>query len=133
MTIERALALRDRAAMNYRDLFSQARSFGLSHSAMLERRAAIVAPLRDLKAPYWVNSYLSGVWDTLQNQAYRDSLVFGGMVDGTFYSVHRDRPDYYEKHGIEPSAYADNGLVKARGHYWQDSLKPFFISEESRQ
>ena len=123
MRIERALRLRENAKNNYRDIFSSARHFGLSHAVMLERRGHVLDGLG--KAPHWVKAYLEGYWQALQEQAYADSLVYGAIINGTFYSTHRDRSDYYEAHGIEPSAYAADNPTK--GHYWRESLKPFFV------
>ncbi|MET4190615.1 MULTISPECIES: hypothetical protein [unclassified Bradyrhizobium] len=85
-------------------------------------------------APQWVRSYGEGVRDVHTDMLYRHDLVFGGMIDGKFYSTHRDRADYYEKNGFEPNVYADDGLVKDRGHYWKESVdrgtpKPFFINK----
>ena len=127
MRIERALAVRNSAAAAYRDLFSTAQHFGLSHANMLDRRATIWECMPK-KTPRWVYSYLNGVWDQLQADAYRHALVYGGKVDGAFYSTHRDRPDYYEKNGIAPRDYADDGRVKERGHYWAHNLKPFYVA-----
>jgi len=79
-------------------------------------------------APRWLVSYGEGYRADLVEQLYRDALVHGGYVNGVFYSTYPARPDYYEKHGLEPSTYADNGKVTARGHYWiDDTSKPFFV------
>lgn len=124
--LKRSLRIQRDAANALRDLFSRAKSFGFTHNQMLNQRGGIYAKLRVNDCPAWVNSYLQGVWDTLQAQAYQHDLVYGGYVDGLFYSTHSDREDYYQKHGIEPRDYADNGRVKSRGHYWKDNLNPFF-------
>ena len=123
MKIEKALKLRERAKNNYRDIFSSARHFGHSHTVMLEKRASVLDGLS--KAPYWVKAYLEGYWQALQDQAYADALIYGAIINGQFYSTHHDRPDYYEVHGIEPSAFASDNPTK--GHYWTNSLKPFFV------
>lgn len=128
MRIERALKIRDRALVALKDVFSAGQIYG-STSATLEanRRESLVRHGVN-KAPQWVSSYLDGYWRALIDNAYRHDLVYGGIVGDVFYSTHRNRPDYYEKHGIEPSAYADNGMVQARGHYWRgDKERPFFV------
>ena len=131
MRIETALKYRDRAITQLRDMHSSAQMFGTPSATMNERFAEIQA--RCAKCPEWVMQYVRGYRAALIDQLYRDSLVFGGFVGDKFYSVHRDRADYYEKNGIEPCAYADDGLVTRRGHYWIKSVdagkpQPFFIS-----
>ena len=123
MQIETALKKRDRARQQLVDLMSSVRHFGTPHSELLKRRAEILANMG--KVPYWVHSYLNGVWDCLTAENYRDHLVFGGMIEGKFYSTHRDRDDYYEKHGISACDYSDDGRVMQRGHYWKNNLRAF--------
>jgi hypothetical protein len=127
MGTERALRVREEAARGITDLFSQARTCGMTHDAMLTRRNILYAQCRVYEAPLWVHAYLDGCWNTHQAYAYKHDLVFGGMVDGVFYSTHNDRQDYYERNGISPCDFADNGRVTARGHYWQQNLHPFFV------
>jgi hypothetical protein len=132
MNIETAIKRRDRAVMALRDLHGTASVFGMSSDDMNTRVAEIHATIC-AKCPEWVHSYVRGYRQALTDALYRYELVFGGMIEGRFYSTHRDRADYYEKHGIEPNAYADDGKVTARGHYWRRSLddgapKAFFIS-----
>ncbi len=130
MRIETALKRRDRAISNLRDQFSSAAMFGTPSSVMNGRYADLCKVVL-AKTPHWVRSYVDGYRAALTEQAYRTELVFGGFVEGKFYSVHRDRADYYERNGIEPRDYADDGLVVERGHYWRQSIdagtpKPFF-------
>ena len=128
MRIERALKIRDAALVALKDHFACCQHFGPT-SAKLEARRLEILELKGVnRAPHWVRSYLDGAWRIMIDNAYRHDLVFGGIVDGTFYSTHSNRPDYYEKHGIAPSDYADDGRVRARGHYWRgDPTQPFFV------
>ncbi len=105
MRITTALKVRDRGREAIRSIFSSAAHFGTPHSVMLERRKEAFERIGVLKAPTWVRHYLNGIWDQCQQQAYANDLVFGGMIDGKFYSTHSDRDDYYEKHGFEPRDY----------------------------
>lgn len=132
MRIETSLKRRDSLVSAIRDIFSMAECFGLAHVDMHKRLQDVYAIKCD-KAPSWVREYADGYRQALTDQAYRSQLVFGGFVGDKFYSTHRDRPDYYEKNGIEPCAYADDGLVTRRGHYWIKSVdagKPaaFFVN-----
>lgn len=129
MKIETALKRRDTAIRQLRDVYSVAAMCGQSHSELL----AAIARIRQttlVKAPRWASSEFDGYGKALDDRLYETSLMFGGFVDGRFYSTHRDRPDYYETNGIEPAEFADNGRVTARGHYWKTTKepKPFFIS-----
>lgn len=126
MQITRALKIRDAARMAVADIFSSAARFGLPHDVMLQRRNEAYERHGVAKAPRWVSAFLDGYWNARQEQAYRDSLVYGAIIDGRFYSTHSNRTDYYEKNGIAPSAFAQDNPTK--GHYWADSLKPFFTS-----
>jgi hypothetical protein len=124
MDISLALRRRDRAVSNLRDLYSRAEHFGLLSSQINDEYNVILANLG--KAPQWVRQYLDGYRAALTEQAYRQQLVYGAIIDGHFFSTHRDREDYYEKSGIEPRAFADDNPTK--GHYWRNNLKPFFVS-----
>lgn len=131
--LKRMLDRRDRARGGIVDLFNTARHDGLSHSEMCKRRDDIYQRCKINHSPEWVSQYLHGYWDCLSQQLYRNDLVFGGMVDGQFYSTHSDRSDYYEKSGITPSElYADDGRVTERGHYWTETMKPYFIGCQVR-
>jgi hypothetical protein len=132
MRIETALKRRDRLVSALRDIYSMAHCFGLA-SVDLHSRCQDAYKTYCDKAPGWVREYADGYRRALMDAAYRHELVFGGFIEGKFYSTHRDRADYYEKNGIEPSAYADDGKVTQRGHYWTKSVDagkpaPFFIA-----
>jgi len=106
MKIETQLNKRREAVQKIHNLYSHARHFGLSHAEMLERFDKVMEGLA--KCPSSIQAYVQG---------YRDALM------------DRDREDYYVKLGFTPNVYADDGLVKDRGHYWKENLKPFFISK----
>ena len=130
MRIEKALDKRDRARESYRSIFRSAASFGTVHSKMLEERRVVLDSLAG--CPSWVKSYLSGIWDELQNQAYSNNLVHGCLIGGVFYSTHSKRPDYYGNKGITPSDYAQMTHENPHsGHYWilsNGNVKPFFTT-----
>lgn len=138
MRIERALAIRSAAGIRLRDLYSSATIQGLTSD---EIQAGWQHIRKDYpKAPQWVWSYLDGYKQALNDSLYRDHLIFGGYIGERFYSTSRGRSDYYESCGIDPAAYADDGLVKRRGHYWRESMpfkggtytrgiRPYFIGE----
>ena len=127
MRIAVALRKRDWALSRMKDIYSRATHYGLTSAAINEEVAAVWESLNAVKAPSWIKSYLEG-WRAAQtDNLYREHLVFGGKVEGVFYSTHHDRTDYYEKNGIAPCDYADDGRVKDRGHYWKSNLRPFFI------
>ena len=129
MRIETALKRKSEAICQLRDLYSSAAIFGMLSSDINTR----VAQIRNetlAKCPVWAVSEFNGYRQALTDQLYADSLVYGGFVKGQFLSTHRNRPDYYEKHGVEPSAYADGGRVQLRGHYWATTKepRPFFLA-----
>jgi hypothetical protein len=133
MKIEKAIKRRDQAQRYLRDLYSRARMFGLDSKTMESNRHDVLHSAC-AKAPQWVRQYLDGYWRALIERAYEQDLCFGGFYAGKFYSTHSKRADYYEKNGIEPSAFADDGAVTARGHYWINSVdagtpKPFYLSK----
>ena len=131
MNLTRAIRLQNHAITVLSDIYSAASICGSPSSDMEERRREALERLGINKAPRWVQSYLDGWWRCRIDQAYRHDLMYGAFVDGVFYSTHRDRPDYYEKHGIEPSAYATHttDANKTVGHYWQTTRepRPFFL------
>ncbi|ERP95729.1 hypothetical protein Q669_29615 [Labrenzia sp. C1B10] len=81
------------------------------------------------KAPRWAIAQVEGYREARQRDVYKN-LVFGGFLDGVFYSTHSKRPDYYRTRGIDPAEYGDDARVKNRGHYWDspDGMEPYFIS-----
>lgn len=128
MRIEASLKRRGRAITQLRDAYSCAKYAGMTSEALNARVLEIKgATLKG--CPNSVRGYFDGYTASLTEQLYRDSLAYGGYFDGRFYTTHSARPDYYGKHGIEPAAWADNGNVQARGHYWISTAepKPFFI------
>lgn len=138
MKIERALKLRQALKTRVSDIYSMAILCGMTSTEINE---ACVKAYADLPAstPQWVRAYIDGFRQALQDSLYADCLVFGGFVDGVFMSAHRNRADYYGKHGIDACAYAEDGAVKSRGHYWREAIawrggtynrgevKPYFI------
>lgn len=132
MKIETTLQKRNAAVSRLRDYYSAAKFYFPTAREMNEEIAKIKAA-NLAKCPEWAKAYFDGVAAQLVHELYSvgGRLVFGGYVNGVFYSTYRNRPDYYEKHGIEPSEYADNGRVTGRGHYWIDDngnvTKPYFI------
>ena len=126
MDIKRALRIQDDGESVLIGCYSHAAAFGLLSAEMEQNRQEALARLGVYKAPRWVQAYLSGYWRAKIAEAYRCDLVYGAIVDGRFYSTHRDRADYYEKNGIEPAAFAEHNPTK--GHYWAKSLRPFFVS-----
>jgi hypothetical protein len=129
MNLDRAIKIQAQLKTRIRDCYSSARIFCPSSDKLNDmRQTAMIAPKG---TPTHVLEYVRGYGDCLGDALYHDALVFGGYVGGVFYSTHRDRADYYETNGIEPSAYADNGLVTRRGHYWaKDTTRPFFVSDK---
>ncbi len=128
--IGKSLRVRDSGKNALRDLYSSARHFGLSHSEIMTRRNEIYDQGGINAAPHWVKSYLEGYWQHIMDSAYRYDLMFGGTLNGRFYSTHSDRSDYYAKCGISAREYADDGRVRNRGHYWIATGKVFFADSQ---
>ena len=129
MRIETTLKHKSEAIRQLRDLYASAATFGLLSADMNTRVAAIKAETL-AGCPYWTIAEFNGYRAALTDQLYRDSLVFGGFVDGRFLSTHRNRADYYETQGVEPRDFADDGRVQQRGHYWSPTKEPspFFLA-----
>lgn len=127
MNINTALKKREQAVTSLRDLYSHAASCGLLSSQINEEYNRILARLE--KCPRWVRNYLDGYRAALTDESYRTKLVYGAMVNGRFYSTHRNRDDYYEKNGLSPGIFSEeHDKSETKGHFWADSLKPFFTS-----
>lgn len=128
ISLDRALRLQERGVAEMRDAYSFARIFKSPCETLHRMLAQIQDDMAKAKAPAWAISYVRGYSRSLMDVLYRDSLVYGGFVDGTFMSTHSNRADYYEKNGIPPSEFAQDGRVKNAGHYWAaDTSRPFFI------
>jgi hypothetical protein len=125
MRIKRALAIRDRGLAALVSCYSSAKCFGSDSATMNDRKLELLEQTGVNKAPFRIRSYLDGYWRALMDNAYQHDLVYGAIIGDIFYSTHRNRSDYYGSNGIEPSAFAQDNISK--GHYWAESLKPFFI------
>lgn len=128
MEYRRVLQARNDLISRLRTAYSCAVSFGFTHDQLLEatNKAYGKCPKG---TPDHVKMYARGYCEARNDELYERHLVFGGFVKGAFYSVHSGRSDYYGKHGICPSAWADDGIATAKGHYWSGRPdKPFFLS-----
>lgn len=138
MRIERSLKIRDEAKRRTREMFSFASHYGMTSEEMNASYAAIISDMG--KAPHWVRAYVDGYRQAQMDRLY-ESLIFGGFVDGKFFSTHSDRRDYYGKAGIDPADW--HKAAKAKGHYFdrfvplatgvydRGAFKPFFVMEEN--
>lgn len=139
MRIETSLKARNRMKTSVADLYNSARLFGMSAEDIQTGVMAITGD-KPTGTPAWVTSFISGYCEALNDDLYRNHLIFGGWVNGNFYSVHSNRPDYYGRNGIEPSQWAVDGFARCLGHYWDKTtphrggtydrggFKPYFIS-----
>lgn len=123
--IARMLRWRDECRDAFNGLYSHSAAFGATREAMETRKREILArhPLTR-----WASGYLEGYWAHIIDQAYRHDLVYGGWVEGRFLSTHSNRNDYYGKCGISARDWHD--LSIGRGHYWANTLKPFYTSQD---
>ncbi len=128
MKLSTALNRQRDAVARLSSLFSVAPISGMTSADMNQEFARILEQTGP-GAPRWLQSYLLGRRDAMVDSLYRDSLMYGGWIDGVFYSTHRKRADYYGKHGISPAEYAEAGRVTERGHYWTttDTPRAFFV------
>ena len=129
MRIKRAIALQTELVNSVNGLVAYAAAFHSSHDSIHTRFLELTDKLKTLHAPEWVRQYVRGYYHAKLDSLYAHDLVYGGTIDGVFYSTHRNRADYYESHGIEPREFGTEGKVQNLGHYWtQDTSRPFFIS-----
>lgn len=138
MRIETALKIRNEALASLKSVYSQARAFGPTSRELHAQVAAVRQSARVKRAPAWVLAFLEGYDKALSDALYdTGALTFGGFVDGAFWSVDRNRPDYYGKGPISAADFSDDGKVTARGHYWAKSLedtpRPYFLNEDAKE
>lgn len=126
MRLDTTLNKKNAAVTSSIDAVSVARHGGLNSDRLhsLWREAIVNMG----KAPQWAVEYVRGYQDCLSKALYHAELIYGGFIDGVFYSVHRSRADYYEKHNMSAKDWHD-AAVGSRGHYWAHSLKPYFIGD----
>jgi hypothetical protein len=121
MNIKRAVALQFETVARIADCYSAARSFALTHQALMERKQAVRASLPKT-TPGWVKSYIDGYDACLLSHTIRDQLVYGAWSDGRFYSNDKHSPDYVETQGITWQAFG--GMNP--GLYWKhNTARPF--------
>jgi hypothetical protein len=130
MRAELALRKRDRAITRVIDAFGSVRSWG-GTSAELNERIIRIKEEELAGCPVRMRTYVDGYVAALTAQLYRDDLVYGIWNGLTFYSVHRNREDYYEKH-ITVREFAELSDryegTRNKGHFWSHKPdKPFFV------
>lgn len=131
MKTELALRHRDALVSRLRSAFSAAEISGITSTALNDSVRGCYAAV-PAGAPSWVKEYGRGYEKALYDGLYERHLMFGGFYNGQWYSTHSKRDDYYGRNGIDASAFADDGAVTARGHYWINRPgNPFFISARS--
>lgn len=128
MRYSQVIKARNDAKTRLRDLYSMAQHFGMSSETIDSRYATILGQMPK-GTPWHAKAYLEGYRQALNDKLYETTLIYGGWINGVFYSTHSSRPDYYERHGISPCEYATSGKVTMRGHYWPN-LKPYFIGSQ---
>lgn len=127
MRIDTALNHKRRVMSEIESMVSSAKISGITSSQFNEDSRIILATVSH--CPRWVSAYCQGYLECERKRIQRECLVFGGYLNGVFYSTHSGREDYYAKHGIEPLQWAEKGFageVKDIGHYWSHNLKPWF-------
>ena len=128
ISLDRALELQRRGVERIIDAYSSAQSFCSPSNSLHAKCSEILSDMRAKHAPRWAIAHVEGYSRALMANLYRYSLVYGGYLDGQFMSTHSSRADYYEKQGIEPREFAEDGRVRNTGHYWAaDVSRPFFI------
>lgn len=126
MDIAKSLKQRDAYRIAVADIYSTARVAGMTSTAINE--AVRKARARFPRLPNWAASYVEGYEKALRDDLYANYLVFGGFINGTFYSTHSERDDYYGKHGIDALDW--HNRAADRGHYWKACLRPYFTGGE---
>jgi len=124
MRVTTALNKRDRIVSRLRDLVWSAKRFSITHDEYLKRREEALGS--EGKLPQWVSSYLRG-YERAMYEEMTKLHIYGGYLNGVFYSTHHHRDDYYEKRGMGAKDTYEQGTQK--GFYWPD-LKPWFIPED---
>jgi hypothetical protein len=127
MKLETALNHQKRALSAIESMIYAAKVSSITSAQFNEDSRDIFATVSH--CPRWVQEYCQGYLDCERKRIQRESLIFGGFLNGVFYSTHSSRNDYYQKHGIEPLQWAEKnkaGELKDLGHYWSHNLKLWF-------
>lgn len=133
MSIDRSLKVRDQVLSRLADLYNSAEMFGWMTSSDLNAKAIEIKAALD-KCPQWVKSWIDG-WERCRRDIISRKVVFFyTMPDGQLLSTHRNRSDYYEKHGIGPKEVYEQATHS--GHYWvivdhkgEEQIRPYFVEE----
>ena len=122
MKLDRAVKLKMDGKNRIYDIYSAGRIYKMTSHDIHQKYLDFKESLPN-DTPYWVISYFNGLSDCCRDSYYSHDLHFGYWINGVLYSVHRDNPMFYGKHGIKPSELCD----KSSGHYWiGNDNKPFF-------
>lgn len=118
------------------EVYQSAQIFGMPSHKINERTIAAKKTLPK-NTPQWVHSYLSG-WEHAVNGMIQRQVIFCYTVQigpntTALLSTHRDRDDYYEKHGLGPKEVYDKATHS--GHYWdiKGELRPYFVQPIERK
>lgn len=121
MKLTRAVGIKMKGSTTVNDIYSMGRIFKMKSEDITKKFIEFKNGLPK-GTPQWVKYYFDGLADCHIGYYYKYDLHFGYWIDNKLYSVHRDHPMYYEKHGIKPSELCD----RPSGHYWIDGDKPFY-------
>jgi hypothetical protein len=129
--LDRNLYLRGQLVSQIIRAYGEAYHYGWTHARLLDETKKIMESAGP-KFPQYMREYVRGIDHYLLSDLYRvridgaaPLLVFGGWIDGKFYSTHSNRADYYQNQGIEPSDFSKLSENKVT-HYWAHKTdKPF--------
>lgn len=108
-------------------LFDRAKRYGWSSSKIQEEYQNYRESIKIKNFPVYVSSYLTGIYDVLTSQVYNNDLEFCYVVKDKKYSIRKESPMYYEKHGLTPKSVYD--LSSGSGHFWIESGNTYFYSK----
>lgn len=122
MRVSTALNRQGAAILRICDIYSSARSFGLTHREMMDRLLPVWTSMKD--CPRHVHEYVRGYERCLFDMMFRNDLEFCYLVEGVLYSTWRA-----SHHPTTQVWYDQNKghcLLTAPGaHYWRGTDKLF--------
>jgi len=123
MRVERTLKIRNQAVGQVCDIMNAAERLGLNHLEIARRVSKVVNEFM-AKTPQWAKEYVRGYAACRKARIEREMIEFCYIhKDGKRYSIRKDSPLYYEKHGLSPKELHDGAV--ANNHYWIHNGNPY--------
>lgn len=115
MRLQQAVDLKTTLKHRISGMVTMARGFHWTSKEIHDRKMEIC---KKHKIPYWLQSYLDGIYDCLTDDLYQRYLIFGYEWDGRVYTEYDSYPEELKEYLRK-----NNSDDIPSGHWWKDTVE----------